>query len=83
MINYEDKELVIKATSGIDTDKVSFLNPNKKKTEVQWNNSMLKNNLKQLMGWDLNNVSYKIGGKFIPEQNLMFFDLKKARVEKK
>ncbi|MCH4005413.1 MAG: hypothetical protein LKH59_04570 [Lactobacillus crispatus] len=83
MINYEDKELVIKATSGSDTDKVSFLNPNKKKTEVQWNNSMLKNNLKQLMGWDLNNVSYKIGGKFIPEQNLMFFDLKKARVEKK
>lgn len=43
---------------------------------------MLKNNLKGLMGWDLNNVSYKVISDFIPEQNLMFFDLKKAKVEK-
>ena len=30
-----------------------------------------------------NNVSYKVLGKFIPEQNLMFFDLNEAKVEKK
>ena len=75
--------MVIKSTSASDTNKVKFLNPNRKKIEVQWNNSMLKNNLKSLMGWDLNNVSYKVIGDFVPEQNLMFFDLKKAKVEKK
>lgn len=83
LINYDDKELAIKATSASDVNKTRFLNPNRKKVEVQWNNSMLKNNLKNLVGWDLNNVSYKVLGKFIPEQNLMFFDLNEAKVEKK
>lgn len=83
MINYEDKQLVIQSTSPRDPNKTSFLKPSKKKMEVQWNNSLLKGNLKELMGWDLNNVSYKVRGKFIPDQNLMLFNLKKARVEKK
>ncbi|MGQ5708268.1 hypothetical protein [Lactobacillus sp. PSON] len=83
LINYDSKEFAIKVTNSSDIQKTQFLNPERKKMEVQWNNSLLKDNLVNLMGWDLKNVSYKIKGKYIPDQSLMLFDLKEAKVEKK
>jgi len=36
-----------------------------------------------MMSWDIKNVSYRIDGKYIQEQNLMLFDLNKAKIEKR
>lgn len=50
---------------------------------VRWNNSILKNELSSLMGWDLETFTYRIDGDFHKEENLMLFDLSQAKSTKR
>ena len=46
---------------------------------VRWNNSVLKNELSGMMNWDLQSYTYRIDGKYYKEDQLMMFDLDKAK----
>ncbi|MCI6369091.1 MAG: hypothetical protein MR804_09400 [Limosilactobacillus reuteri] len=83
LINSESRQFVIQVVGASDPSRISFFRKKKKNMNVRWNNSILKNELSSLMGWDLETFTYRIDGDFHKEENLMLFDLSQAKSTKR
>ncbi|WP_240411325.1 hypothetical protein [Limosilactobacillus vaginalis] len=79
MINGDSKQFAIQVTNSSEPAKIPFLKRKKKTLTVRWNNSVLKNELSEMMKWNLQAYTYRINGKYYKEDQLMIFDLKDAK----
>lgn len=79
MINSDTKQIAIQVTDFSDEARTLFLKKGKRNLAVRWNNSLLKEDLSNLMKWDLKNKTYKIEGKYISNDKLLLFDLNQAK----
>ena len=79
LIDYENKQMAIKAATENTEGAFPFYNPQKKIISVRWNNKDLLNEIENLMGWDLHKNGYKANGDYIPDEKATVFDLKSAR----
>lgn len=80
MISYSKKSIAIIPTNDQDPHKVKFLSRDKKTPVVRWNNATLKEEIANLMKWDISKNIYKIEGKYYPSDSVIIFDLNKAQV---
>lgn len=78
MINYERKILAIVKTTSDDLDGTTFYKGGKNKT-VRWNTSNLKDEILELMDWDIFKYNYKVSGKYDRQNQALIFDLQGAR----
>ena len=81
LINADAKQIAVKACTP-DTPKAATFYKKQEKDEavrsVRWNNRDLLNNLSEIMGWDLKQMSHRVEGRLLPQENAMLFDLTKA-----
>ena len=79
LINDQDKQIVVQACDENDDKAVQFY---KEKANgvlsVRWNAKDLIQTIARMCDWDLNQVSYRVSGVFVPEQRLLLFDLNEA-----
>lgn len=58
-----------------------FYMQNKKVLSVRISNKELKNQIREMMGWDFSNdEGYKVEGEYDKENQALFFDLKEAKL---
>ena len=79
LINDQDKQIAVQTCDESDDKAVQFY---KEKANgvlsVRWNARDLIQTIARMCEWDLNQVSYRVGGVLVPEQRLMLFDLNEA-----
>ena len=79
LTNDEDKQIALQICNENDDKAVQFY---KEKANgvlsVRWNSKDLINTVSRMCDWDLNNFSYRVSGVFMPDDNLMLFELDKA-----
>lgn len=79
LIDYATKRIAIQCCASTYPNAVPFYKKEKgNATWIRWNGKDLLNTLQVMMGWDLNNASYKVDGVFLKEENAVLFDLNKA-----
>lgn len=76
-IDEEQKRIAIQKAKKDEDGAISFYN-NQKVISVRWNNKELLKTLEKMMEWELAGNVYKVDGDYIPEEEAMIFDLKKA-----
>lgn len=79
MINEGSKQFAVQVVDSNEPAKIPFFKRKRKNINVRWNNSVLKNELSGMMNWDLQSYTYRIDGKYYKEDQLMMFDLDKAK----
>ena len=82
LINAESKQIAIKSCDSNASHATPFYKERKDGEpvrSVRWNNRELLNNLSEMMGWNLQQISHRVDGKFLPQENAMLFDLTKAK----
>lgn len=81
LINADAKQIAIQVCNP-DTPKAATFYKKQEENEavrsVRWNNRDLLNNLSEIMGWDLKQMSHRVEGRLLPQENAMLFDLAKA-----
>lgn len=80
MINEEQSQFAIQATTDNDDSTINFFNENIDiRNGIRTHNRDLENTLAQLMDWDLESYVYRVDGLYLEKENAMLFDLKTAR----
>lgn len=80
MMNEEQLQFAIQATTDNDDSTMSFYNDNIDiRNGIRTHNRDLENTLAQLMEWDLDSFVYRVDGVYLEKENAMLFELKKAR----
>ena len=80
MMNEEQLQFAIQATTDNDDSTMSFYNDNIDiRNGIRTHNRDLENTLAQLMDWDLDSFVYRVDGVYLEKENAMLFELKKAR----
>ena len=81
LISAETKQIAVKVCDSNAPHATSFYKQreeNEAIRSVRWNNRELLNTLSDMMDWDLTQMSHRVEGKFLPQENAMLFDLTKA-----
>ena len=81
LIHAEAKQMAIKACDANIPHATPFYREKKEGEpvrSVRWNNRELLNNLSEMMGWDLKQMSHRVEVRLLPHENAMLFDLTKA-----
>lgn len=80
LINPSSKLIGIKVCDENDPNANSFYNEEKKNgvLSVRWNGRDLMNTIKEMTGWNLDDISYRAEGQLIKEEQAMLFDLNKS-----
>ncbi|MCR4621710.1 MAG: hypothetical protein K5663_06470 [Clostridiales bacterium] len=81
LINANTKQIAIKVCKPDSPKAATFYKPkveDEAARSVRWNNRDLLNNLSEMMGWDLKQMSHRVEGRLLPQENAMLFDLNKA-----
>lgn len=76
-IDEDNKKIAIQKAKKEDDGSIAFYN-NQKIISVRWNNKELLKTIAKMMGWELPGTVYKVDGDYIPEEEAMIFDLKRA-----
>lgn len=80
LINAEEKQFAVQICDENDDKAVKFYRETKSGVlSVRWNARDLINTVSRIMGWDLSSVSYRVDGVYMPELELMLFDMKDAK----
>lgn len=81
MINADAKQIAIKVCDENTPRAASFYKKqgeNEAIRSVRWNSRDLLNSLSEMMDWNLKEMSHRVEGRLLPEENAMLFDLTKA-----
>lgn len=78
LMNKAEKMFAVQVVEESNENATKFFNPQKKIVSVRWNNSDLLSRISEMMGWDLDNESYRIPGTFSEDDMAIIYDLKKA-----
>ena len=82
LINEEQKQIAIQVCDETTPRAVAFYKEkgeNEVFRSVRWNSRDLLNSLSELMEWDLKEMAHRVDGKLFPLEQVMIFDLTKAR----
>lgn len=80
LFNSADKEMAIKVATKDEENATTFFKKTKKNSlSVRWNNSLLKDQIKSMMNWDIGNYSYRVEGNYDDNSKALFFDLTSAQ----
>lgn len=80
LIDDEDKVIAVVGKREENINCFHFYAPNKKVMSARLSNKELRNQILEMMKWELtNNNGYKVEGEYDSESQVLFFDLKKAK----
>ena len=80
LINDKNKIIAVVKKDAESENSFHFYAPNKKVLSVRISNKELRNQILEIMDWDLSTgEGYKIEGEYDKENQALFFDLKEAR----
>ncbi|ANK62975.1 hypothetical protein [Loigolactobacillus backii] len=79
LINDEDHILVIKPVTVDSENATVFFRAGKKNIMVRWNYQDLTDRLAEMMGWKIQETTYKVKGEYNLQEGILIFDLNKAR----
>lgn len=78
LISDETHALAVRPVSGDDENATSFFRAGKKNIMVRWNYQDLLDRISDMMGWNLNETTYKVKGEYYAQQNTLVFELDQA-----
>lgn len=80
LINDIDKQIAIQVSTEDNPKSVQFFKEKKSGLiSVRWNGKDLMNTITDMMGWNLEEKSYRADGILIKEENAMLFDFSQAK----
>ena len=80
LINDIDKQIAIQVSTEDNPKSVQFFKEKKSGLiSVRWNGKDLMNTITDMMGWNLEEKSYRADGILIKEENAMLFDFAQAK----
>lgn len=80
LINDIDKQIAIQVSTEDNPKSVQFFKEKKSGLiSVRWNGKDLMNTIADMMGWNLEEKSYRVDGTLIKEENAMLFDFAQAK----
>lgn len=80
LINEASQQIAIQCCDESTPNHTAFYKQEKSKNviSVRWNGKDLLNTISEMMGWNLEQNSYRINGSLLKEESAMLFDLKSA-----
>lgn len=79
LIDEESKQIAIQKSAEGETNAVSFYKEKKSGVlSVRWNGRDLLSSIASMMGWNLEQMSFKVYGELIKDEGAILFDLKSA-----
>lgn len=79
LIDAANKQMAVQACDSTTEKAVLFYKPKPNGVlSVRWNARDLINTIERVAQWNLKEASYRVNGLYVPEQQLMLFDLNDA-----
>lgn len=79
LINHQTHQIAIQKCEEDVSNATKFYKPKKSKIiSVRWNGKDLINTIQDMMGWELENESYRVDGELLKDDNAMIFNLNAA-----
>lgn len=83
LINKDKKQIAIQKCDETSTGKIRFFRQSRCENGIRFTNHEIQQIIIEMMNWDLEHYSYRVGGFYIENEQAMIFDLKFARKSKK